>query len=72
MTQLEPRKDLGHDIDYLYCPKCKLHIPCRRLEMGGWEVECPGCLGECGICRCYLRTFCFTSWNEFPPISEFE
>ena len=39
--------DLQANIDYLYCPVCKAHVPCIRTETGYWEVTCPGCFGEC-------------------------
>lgn len=60
-------KTFREDIDYLYCSHCKIHVPCQRLESGGWEVQCPGCDGECGFCECYLRRFCFGSREQFPP-----
>ncbi len=72
MAQLGPLEDLGQDVDYLYCPQCKLHIPCRRLDIKGWEVECPDCLGECGLCGCHLRKFCFSSRDDFPPLAVIE
>lgn len=68
-TLLSPIDDLQENIDYLYCPVCKRHIPCVRLETGYWEVYCPGCVGECGMCKCYLSRFCFGQRGEFPPIS---
>lgn len=55
------------DTDYLYCPVCRIHVPCRRLETGGWEVQCAGCAGECAFCQCCLKRFCFGSRDEFPP-----
>lgn len=55
------------DTDYLFCPACRVHVPCRRLEAGGWEVQCPGCVGECIGCMCHLKQFCFGSRQEFPP-----
>lgn len=54
-------------IDYLFCPVCKIHVPCLRMDTGGWEVQCPGCVGECGLCKCYLQRFCFGSREQFPP-----
>jgi rubrerythrin len=54
-------------VDYLFCPVCKSHVPCVRVETGGWEVQCPGCAGECGLCKCYLQRFCFGSREQFPP-----
>ena len=35
---------LKEDIDYLFCPTCRVHVPCQRLATGGWEVMCQGCL----------------------------
>jgi rubrerythrin len=58
---------LEEETDYLYCPVCKVHIPCHRVPSGGWEVECPGCAGECGFCDCYMQRFCFGSRDRFPP-----
>ncbi len=60
--------DLQQDVDYLYCPICKEHVPCIRTDTGYWEVTCPGCSGECGLCRCYLSRFCFGRREEFPPL----
>lgn len=72
MSKLAPfkkfREDmLEDDTDYLFCPVCRTHVPCRRLATGGWEVMCPGCAGECGFCGCHLRRFCFGSREQFPP-----
>ncbi len=61
---------LDEDTDYLFCPECRVHVPCRRLEAGGWEVQCPGCVGECIQCTCYLKQFCFGSRQEFPPFQK--
>ncbi len=61
-------EDLQDNIDYLYCPVCKRHVPCLRTETGYWEVTCPGCTGECGLCKCYLARFCFGRREEFPPL----
>lgn len=58
---------LDEDTDYLYCPVCRVHVACRRLASGGWEVQCHGCLGECIRCTCYLKQFCFGSRQQFPP-----
>ena len=52
-------KSLKRDVDYLFCPSCQKHVPCLRTELGWFEVQCPQCLGECGICKCPLREFCF-------------
>ena len=59
--------NLDEDVDYLFCPVCRVHVPCLRLESGGWEVQCKGCIGECGRCKCYLHRFCFGSREQFPP-----
>lgn len=60
---------LEQNVDYLYCPVCKKHIPCVRVEGGRWEVQCPGCAGECSLCKCYLARFCFGQREDFPPIA---
>ena len=43
----------------------------RRIPLngasGGWEVDCPGCHGECLRCGCYLKRFCFGGRDQFPP-----
>jgi len=62
-----PAGGLKSDTDYLYCPVCKAHVPCRRIPSGGWQVECPGCAGECVGCSCHLVTYCFGSREQFPP-----
>lgn len=67
MSSDQPMTPLADDTDYLYCPACKIHVACTRIEAGGWEVNCPGCVGECGLCKCYLRSYCFGSREEFPP-----
>lgn len=59
---------LPEETDYLYCDACRIHVPCRRLESGGWEVLCPGCVGECAFCQCHLKKFCFGSREQFPPL----
>lgn len=67
---LKPQPDpasMETGVDYLFCPVCKSHVPCVRVESGGWEVLCPGCTGECGLCKCYLQRFCFGSREQFPP-----
>lgn len=61
-------RHLQEDVDYLFCPICKEHVPCVRTETGYWEVTCPGCTGECGLCKCYLARFCFGRREEFPPL----
>ena len=62
--------DLQQDVDYLYCPVCKEHVPCIRTDTGYWEVTCPGTAGECGMSRCYLSRICFGPREEFPPLPE--
>ncbi len=62
-----PIENLQENVDYLYCPVCEKHIPCIRTDTGYWEVTCPGCSGECGMCKCYLARFCFGRREEFPP-----
>lgn len=62
-----PHEELEENTDYLYCPVCRAHVPCRRIPGGGWEVQCPGCAGECGFCSCHLQRFCFGSREQFPP-----
>ncbi len=62
--------DLNEDTDYLYCPICQVHVPCRRLASGGWEVDCAGCQGECAFCTCYLKRFCFGNREMFPPFEK--
>ncbi len=62
-----PAGGLKSDTDYLFCPVCKAHVPCRRIPSGGWQVECPGCAGECASCACHLAKFCFGSREQFPP-----
>ncbi len=52
-TDLQPR------MDYIFCDECQEHIPCLRLEPGVWEVQCPRCVGECGLCGCHLVGYCF-------------
>lgn len=60
-TPREPREDgeillkpqqLLPGVDYLYCPDCGQHVGCTRLQPGLWEVQCPRCVGECGLCGC--------------------
>ncbi|MHB8420052.1 MAG: hypothetical protein ACYDCL_18410 [Myxococcales bacterium] len=62
-----PAGGLKSDTDYLYCPVCKAHVACRRIPSGGWQVQCPGCAGECSGCLCHLVKFCFGSRDQFPP-----
>lgn len=58
---------LETDTDYLYCAVCKIHVACRRIPSGGWEVQCPGCAGECAFCECHLKQYCFGNREQFPP-----
>ncbi len=53
VQQLQPK------VDYLYCDKCGKHVACIRLRPGVWEVQCPRCVGECGLCGCSQTGFCF-------------
>ena len=46
-------------VDYLYCPECGHHVGCIRLQRGVWEVQCPRCVGECGLCGCSATGACF-------------
>lgn len=62
-----PIENLQENVDYLYCPVCEKHVPCIRTDTGYWEVTCPGCRGECGMCKCYLARYCFGRREEFPP-----
>ena len=52
LRQLQP------DVDYLYCRECGRHVACIRLEAGVWEVQCPRCIGECGLCGCSANGIC--------------
>ena len=61
-------ENLSPNVDYLFCPVCEKHIPCTRNDTGYWEVNCPGCVGECNMCKCYLAKYCFGRREEFPPI----
>lgn len=63
----EETEALKPDVDYLFCEVCRIHVPCRRIQSGGWEVQCPGCAGECLLCKCYLNRFCIGTRGEFPP-----
>jgi hypothetical protein len=68
---VEPAADTGGaSTDYLYCPVCRVHVACQRVPSGGWEVACPGCDGECALCHCYLKRFCFGSRELFPPFED--
>ncbi len=58
---------LQKDVDYLYCPVCDKHVACIRTDTGYWEVTCPDCSGECGMCKCHLARYCFGRREEFPP-----
>ncbi len=44
--------ELQRKVDYLFCERCGTHVPCIRLRPGVWEVQCPRCVGDCGLCRC--------------------
>ncbi len=50
---------MQEELDYFYCRECRTHVPCVRLEPGVWEVLCPRCVGECGLCACHLVGYCF-------------
>lgn len=52
LRQLQP------DVDYLYCRECGRHVASIRLEAGVWEVQCPRCVGECGLCSCAANGIC--------------
>ena len=52
LRQLQP------NVDYLYCCECGRHVPSIRLETGIWEVQCPRCIGECGLCSCSAHGIC--------------
>jgi hypothetical protein len=45
-------------VDYLYCPECGHHVGCIRLQAGVWEIQCPRCVGECGLCGCKATQAC--------------
>ncbi len=51
--------DLQPNVDYIYCDRCKIHVRCIPLEPGVWQIECPGCVGECSMCSCHLASHCF-------------
>lgn len=51
--------ELKDDLDYFFCSECRKHVPCVRIEPGVWEVLCPRCVGECGLCSCHLAGYCF-------------
>lgn len=48
---LNPQQ-LQPGVDYLYCSTCGHHVACIRLQTGVWEVQCPRCVGDCGLCGC--------------------
>jgi hypothetical protein len=52
LRQLQP------NVDYFYCGECGRHVACIRLEPGLWEVQCPRCVGECGLCSCSANGIC--------------
>ncbi len=51
--------ELQKRTDYLYCGECGRHVPCISLEPGVWEVQCSRCVGECGLCGCYVAGYCY-------------
>lgn len=63
-------KQFQEGTDYLFCAVCRVHVACRRLESGGWEVQCENCIGECAFCQCSMKSFCFGSREEFPPFPQ--
>ncbi len=52
-------EELREELDYFFCRECRKHVPCLRIEPGVWEVLCPRCVGECGLCSCHLAGYCF-------------
>lgn len=52
-------QEMQPDLDYFFCNECRKHVACKRLEPGVWEVLCPRCVGECGLCSCHLAGYCF-------------
>ncbi len=57
--QLLNPQQLLPGVDYLYCPECGHHVGCIRLQPGVWEVQCPRCVGECGLCSCSAIGACY-------------
>ncbi len=53
-----PAGTMQPGVDYIYCRECRKHVPCVRLESGVWEVQCPRCVGECGLCSCHSTGVC--------------
>ncbi len=53
-----PSSAMQPGVDYIYCRECRKHVPCVRLEQGVWEVQCPRCVGECGLCSCRSTGVC--------------
>ncbi|MGH9524909.1 MAG: hypothetical protein ACRD3E_20480 [Terriglobales bacterium] len=51
-------KQLLPGVDYLYCAECRQHVGAIRLQAGVWEVQCPRCVGECGLCSCKTTQVC--------------
>jgi hypothetical protein len=45
-------------VDYLYCSDCGHHVGSIRLQPGVWEVQCPQCVGKCGLCDCKTTGTC--------------
>jgi hypothetical protein len=62
------RQNLEPEVSYLYCYRCKDHIPCRFLPSGVWVVECPHCIGECETCSCELIEICLGGAGVFPDL----
>ena len=61
LHQLQPH------VDYLYCGECGHHVPCIRLEEGVWEVQCPRCVGLCGLCSCLTTGACLSKGQTHAP-----
>ncbi len=65
------RRELQRDVDYLYCAECERHVPSVRLEEGVWEVQCPRCVGECGLCACSETGYCRVPGQGLSPTHVF-
>ncbi len=65
VRQLQPQ------MDYLYCAECSRHVPCVRLPGGVWEVQCPRCAGECGLCSCLETGTCVSKGDVKAPTHVF-
>lgn len=61
LRQLQP------NVDYLFCSECGRHVACIRLEEGVWEVQCPRCVGECGLCSCLVTGSCLGKGQTAAP-----